>query len=69
MAMTQQDKIECKEIAREIIKEVILEHVSTCPHHQAFLVSKARLVGLITGVIAASGISSGAVTTVILKLL
>ena len=26
------DKAECKEIAREIVKEVLIEHTVACPH-------------------------------------
>jgi len=26
------DKAECKEIAREIVKEVLIEHTISCPH-------------------------------------
>jgi hypothetical protein len=32
MALNDGDKAECKEIAREIIKEVLAEHIKSCPH-------------------------------------
>lgn len=60
---------ECKEIAREIIKEVLKEHVKTCPHHQDYLISKARVFGIIIGVVFASGISSGTVVAIVMKIL
>jgi len=67
MALTDQDKIECKQLAGEIIKEVLVEHIQTCPHHQAYLVTRARIVGIITGAILASGVTSGTLAAVIMK--
>ena len=67
MSLTAQDKIECKEIAREIVQEVLRDHVNTCPHHTAFLLTKARIVGVIFGVIIASGITSSAMAAIIMK--
>lgn len=58
---------ECKEIARDIIKEVLAEHINSCPHHQAYLVSKARAIGVMIGVVIASGVTSGTAATIILK--
>ncbi len=58
MALNEGDKAECKEIAREIIKEVLLEHIASCPHGKSLLVSKWFLVGVCIGCsIAGSGIS------------
>ena len=67
MALNDGDKAECKEIAREIIREVLTQHIAACPHHQAYLVSKARVIGLIFGVILTSGISSGTVVAIVMK--
>ena len=66
--MTAGEKAEYKEIARVIIKEVILEHIGTCPHHAAFEVSKARVLGIMIGVIFASGVTSSTVAAIIFKL-
>jgi len=46
MALTDGDKAECKELARLIIKEVILEHIMSCPHGQKILVSKGVVFGI-----------------------
>ena len=58
MALNDGDKAECKEIAREIIKEVLLEHIASCPHGKTLLSSKWFLCGVCIGCsIAGSGIS------------
>ena len=69
MALTDGDKAECKEIARVIIEEVLQKHVDNCPHHAAFEVSKAKVIGILVGVIFASGVTSSSVAAVIFKLL
>ena len=61
------DNAECKEIARVIVTEVLKDHIRTCPHHQAYLISKARVFGMIVGVVIASGVSSGTAVAVIMK--
>ena len=65
--MNAGDKAECREIGREIVTEVLKIHIKTCPHHTAFLISKARIVGIILGVVAASGVSSAAAVSLIMK--
>lgn len=67
MALSKGDIAECKEIGRVITKEALLEHIKNCPHHQAYLVSKARIIGLIFGVVVTSGVSSGTVAAIIMK--
>jgi len=57
MALSSGDKAECKEIAREIIKEVLLEHIESCPHGKIILASKMLLIGACIG----SGLASGGV--------
>ena len=68
MALTEQDKIQCGVIAGQIIKEVLTDHVNNCPHHQAYLISRAKLMGVAVGVVVASGVTSGTAATIILKL-
>jgi ribose 5-phosphate isomerase RpiB len=46
MALTDGDKAECKEIAREIIKEVLKEHIIACPYGKVLLASKSMLIGI-----------------------
>jgi len=67
MALTSGDKAECKEIAREIVREVLAAHIKGCPHHQAWLVSKAKVIGIAIGVVVASGATSGTIATLIMK--
>lgn len=50
MALTDGDKAECKEIAREIIKEVLAAHVEACPWGQTISKGKAMLVGISVGI-------------------
>ena len=65
--MTAGDKAECKEIARTIVEEVLIRHITNCPHHQAYLVSKARTIGFVLGMIVVSDVSSGTVTAIVMK--
>ena len=73
MSLSAGDKAECKEIAREIIQEVLRVHTTNCPHHASYLIGKARIVGIISGVIiasaVASAVTSGTVVTIIMRLL
>ncbi|MHA1840841.1 MAG: hypothetical protein ACTSYW_02575 [Candidatus Heimdallarchaeota archaeon] len=59
------DKNTCKELAREIIAEVIKEHMQTCVHGINLAKTKAFMVGLMIG----CGILGGATGPVILKIL
>ena len=69
MALTDGDKAEYKLIAQTIIKEVLKEHIEACPHHQAYLISRAKIFGMICGVIVASGVTSGTMTAILMKML
>ena len=59
MALTKGDKAECKEIAREIIKEVLIGHIESCPHGKTLLANKWFLFGICTGSGIAGGIAGG----------
>lgn len=63
MALTDGDRAEIKEMAREIVKEVLTEHVQACPHGQSFALLRARFVGICLGV----GVGSGGLAAAILK--
>ena len=53
MALTSQDKelikLQAREIAFEVSKEVLAAHIKMCPHGKALLVSKWLLVGILAG--------------------
>ena len=66
--LTDGQLAECRQVAREIVKEVLELHVASCPHHQAYLISKARVFGMFLGVIAASSVSNGVVMTVVMQI-
>lgn len=55
MALTEGDKAECKEIAREIIKEVLVEHITSCPIGLARIKDRMLLVGILIGSTLAGG--------------
>lgn len=55
MALNDGDKAECRELAREIIAEVMVLHIVSCPHGMAMLKTKVFLVGICIG----SGLASG----------
>ncbi|HEG43242.1 MAG TPA: hypothetical protein ENH94_04245 [Phycisphaerales bacterium] len=69
MALNDGDKAECKEIAREIVKEVLVEHVKLCPHGQFLRIAKARIIGILIGVIVGTGGISGLTIYGLAKLL
>jgi len=65
MALTAGDKAECKQIAREIIKEVLVEHIAGCPHGKTILASKMFLTGICVG----SGFAGGGLALGLAKVL
>lgn len=40
---------ECREIAAEIVKEVLKEHIDACPHGRNLAVLQAKIVGVAVG--------------------
>ncbi len=55
MALTEGDKAECKEIAREIVKEVLIEHIASCPIGFTLVKNRMLLVGIFIGTTLAGG--------------
>ena len=45
---------EIREVARLIVKEVLIEHIASCPHGKSLLASKWMMVGLCFGTSVAS---------------
>lgn len=50
MALNDGDKAECKEIAREIVKEVLMQHTEACPYGKDILKGKAMMIGIGVGI-------------------
>lgn len=67
MALTEGDKAECKEIAREIIKEVLLNHVAACPHGLFLMKKRAALIGMCIGVGIGSGVGSTGIAMLLIR--
>ena len=67
MALSEGDKNTCKEIAREIIKEVLIVHITSCPHGKTILASKMLLVGMCIGSGLASGLVGGSVVVALVR--
>jgi len=65
MSMTHGDKAECKELAREIVKEVLEQYVDACPHGK----SLAAMKWTITGACVGSSIGGGGLAVGIMQLL
>ena len=63
MSLSDGDKAEIKEMARQIVKEVLAEHVAMCPHGARM----SRLLFLAIGVGLGSGVGSGIVVTFLSK--
>lgn len=59
MALTAEEKSyiheSAREVAGEIIKEVLEAHINSCPHGQAVSKAKWTLIGLCLGASAAGG--------------
>ena len=47
--MDANDRRECREIGREIVKEAMIEHVKSCPHGRNLEIFQAKIVGVATG--------------------
>lgn len=67
MTLSAQDKIEIDQRAEGIIERVLQRHIDTCPHHQAYLIGKAKIVGFVLGGIVVSGVSSGSIAAILIK--
>ena len=61
MALAEGDKAECK----EIIKEVLVEHIAGCPHGLKLFINKVLLIGICVG----SSLAEGGAVVGLLKLL
>jgi hypothetical protein len=59
MSLTSEEKSyiheSAREVAKDIITEVMLAHVAACPHGQAISKAKWTLIGLCLGASAAGG--------------
>lgn len=64
MALTLGEKAECKEIAREINKEVLAEHIQSCPHGRSLLKFTCISVGIAIG----SGFASGGLVITLFRM-
>jgi len=65
MALSDGDKAECKEIAREIIQEVLVAHIQSCPHGKTLLASKMFLFGICVG----SGFAGGSLALAVARII
>jgi ribonuclease PH len=63
MPLTEQDKIEIREIARLLVKEVLKEHIDACPHGRAIIQFRYMVAGLLVGTTVASFAGSSVAIT------
>ena len=63
MALSEGEKAVCREIAREIITTVLVQHISCCPWGQNI----ARFKWLAVGVMVGSGAVGGGAAVILLK--
>lgn len=64
MALTNGDKAICSDIARAIIKEVLEEHIKSCPYGRNLLKFTFLSIGIAIG----SGIVGGGTIAAILRI-
>ena len=67
--LTEGDKAMCAEIAREIVKEVLKEHIASCPHGMTLLKSKSFIIGCIFASGICGGLGGGGLVAILLKAL
>lgn len=63
MSLSTGDKAECKEIAREIIQEVIKIHIELCPHGRSIV----KLIWVSVGIALGSGVAGGSIVLTLAK--
>ena len=56
MALTNGDKAQCMEIARDIVEKTITQHITTCPLGRAIEKKKALFYGAAIGLGLGSGV-------------
>lgn len=66
-SLTEGDKAMCAEIAREIVKEVLKEHIASCPHGMTLMKSKSFIIGCIFASGICGGLGGGGLVAIILK--
>ena len=69
MTLNDGDKAIMMEIARGIVKEVLVEHTSSCPYGLSLMRKKALLIGLCAGVGLGSGIGGGSIVMLLMRAL
>lgn len=67
MSLSAGDKAEIKETARELVKEVLKEHIAMCPHGLKIVKNKMFLMGMMIGVGLGSGAIGGGVVIAIAR--
>ena len=69
MALTEQDRewiqMTARELCREVIEVVMVEHIKTCPHGKSILIGKWLAIGMLVG----SGVAGGASGCIFVKLI
>ena len=67
MALTDGDKAMCMEIAREIVKESLKEHINSCPHGKMMVRNKMFLIGCTVGISLSGGIGGASIVMLFAK--
>ncbi len=62
--LSDSDKALYREMARQIVREVLLEHIAACPYGKSLLIARWFIVGALLG----SGVLSGSVVVTLMKL-
>lgn len=64
MALTEGDRAICREIAREIVHEVLEQHILMCPYGKMIWGGKFFIIGICLG----SGLISSSVVAIAMKI-
>ena len=65
MSLSEGDKAECKEIAREIVKETLVVHINSCPHG----IKMGKIWMLVVGACLGSGAGGGGIVAVLMHIM
>jgi len=68
MALDDGDKAMCMEIAREIVKESLVEHIKCCPHGKLMMRNKMFLIGCTVGISLSGGIGGASAVMLFAKM-
>lgn len=69
MEWTDADKALVGKIAAEMYVQLLKIHIENCPHHQAYILMKAKVMWFLIGAFLLSGGTSGVAVGILIKIM